>query len=491
MQDIELGKKVFKAASWLAFFNTISQVFSWFVTIVVARILSPDDYGLMALATIFTGYAATWSDLGLGEAIIQKQTITKNEVSSVFWFTLGISTLIAVSCFPISYVTAFIFHEPKIILLAQSVSVVFILNGLQIVPINLLKRDLNFKKAGFVDMNATIISCSFMLIIAHMGGGVWTLMGGIIVRSFAKLTLLYVVVRWTPYFHYSFQEAEPYLKFGSAVALSGTAFYVYDKADRFFAGRAWTSLMLGYYTFALNLSQLPTEKITVLINQVSFPALSRLQGDREEFNKFYLQLIRVTATVVLPLFVGGFLVSEEIINIMLGDKWVPIIFIFKFLCLAQIITSLNAANAFVHFAQGRPSWSMGYAMVSALLMPISFYFAVQYGLNAILVPWFTTYIAIFLAWVYITLRKMGIDLYKYIINIINPIVAALLMLLIVTGIGELRNIFPSYLNAFVSLLILKIIVSSFVYISYMWFFDRDLFRTIRNLLKSQHVGDAV
>lgn len=134
---------MFKGASWLAMFKFVSQLFSWVVTILVARILVPEDYGLMAMATIITGYAQMFAELGLGAAIIQKPQLIQIELSSVFWFSFMFGSMLALSCFPIAHLTAFIFHEPRVIPLTKTISLLFIFSSLQIVPLNLLK------KAGF------------------------------------------------------------------------------------------------------------------------------------------------------------------------------------------------------------------------------------------------------------------------------------------------------------------------------------------------------
>ena len=478
---ISLGKKAAKGASWLALFKLISQFFSWTVTILVARILVPEDYGLFELSMIFTGYAFIFSELGLGAAIIQRTKPTKGDLSSVFWFCMGVSFFLAILCIPISYLTAFIFNETRLISLTQAVAIIFILSGLQIVPLNLLKKELEFKKIGIIEMLSVFGACSSMLFIANMGGGVWTLFSGIIIRSLIQVILIYWTLRWVPKFHYSFNEAKSYLKFGIAVAIARSFFYIFSKSDRFFAGRFWSAKMLGYYSFALELAQLPTEKITVLINQVSFPLLSKFKNEKEKFNRMYLKIVKITMTLVMPIFVGGFFISEEVVNFFLGDKWSPIIFVFKFLCLSQILTSLNAINSFVHNAQGRPRWSVYYFASCAVLMGISFFIAAQHGINAIMIPWFTTYVFLCGAWITITFKKIGITSFQYIKNIMNILVATLIMVIPILGIQLLFSTYLIQWNSHVNLLVLKIIFGGLFYTGYLWLSDKELFYEIKAL----------
>ncbi len=480
---MSIVKKVFTGASWLAGFNIISQIFSWSITIVVARILVPADYGLMEVSTILTGYAAMFSELGLGSAIIQRRNSAPNEISSVFWFSFLISLLFALFCFPLSYFTAQIFKEPRVIYLTQAVALVFIFSGLQIVPFNLLKKELRFKAVGIIQMCGVIVSCVLMLILAHMGAGVWTLMIGMIVRSFVQMVLSYGMVKWRPRFYFNMKEATPYIKFGVATAISRSMFYVYDKSDRFFAGRIWSAKILGYYSLALQLAKLPTEKITVVINQVSYPAFSKLQDDPDAFNKFYLNIVKITMTMVLPLFVGGFLVSRELIEVLLGHKWMPIIFVFQYLCLTQVLTSLNAVNSFVHNAQGRPKWSMIYHGICAVFMPVSFYVAVQYGLNAMVVPWFTTYVFLCFGWIFVTIKKINIGLGSYISNIRHQLFATVAMIVPVLGVEYLLQSWQIQWHKDLLSLGLKLTSASLVYFSCLYLFDRKLLKNIKSILR--------
>lgn len=481
MTTSSIGKKVFKGASWLAMFKLISQLFSWGVTILVARILVPEDYGLMAMATIITGYAEMFAELGLGAAIIQKPKLIQEELSSVFWFSFMFGSLLALSCFPIAHLTAFIFHEPRVIPLTMTLSLLFILSSLQIVPLNLLKKELDFKIVGIIEMTATFVACSIMIIIAKMGGGVWTLLCGFLIRSFTSLILIYYKVRWLPKLHFNFNEAKSYLKFGITMALGRSLFYVWEQSDKFFAGRAWNTKILGYYSFAIQLAQIPTEKIVVLINQVAFPAFSKLQDDKDQFNTLYLNITKVTATIVLPLFVGGFLVGDNIVRILLNEKWYPIIFLFKYLCLSQIMMAMNAINNFAHAAQGRPHWGLCYHAAAAILMPVSFYLAVPYGLNAILIPWFTTFLLICSVWIITTLKKLGVPITAYIKNLSHPILAVLTMAAGVTVFEYLLVSLAKMDIPLIFILVMKVATGGVCYLGYLWVFNRQLFHDFKKL----------
>lgn len=485
---MSLEAKIFKGVSWMAFFNFFSQCVSWTITVLIARILLPSDYGLMAMSTIITGYALNLSDIGLGNAIIQRPQVSKNELSSVFWFTIGIAFLLAASCIPISYLTAYIMHEPRVIPVTQVVALVFILNGLQIVPSSILRKEMNFKAIGKIDMISVIVSSGFMLIIAKAGGGVWTLIMGYLIKSLIRTILLFVNSKWYPNLHYNFKESKHFLSFGILVAIGRSLFYVQEKSDKFFAGRAWNSKILGFYTFAQDLAQIPIDKIVSLINNVSFPAFAKAQDNKEHFNSLYLNITKVTAMVVLPIYVGGFFLGENIIRILLNPKWYPMVTVFKFLCLAQILTGMNAINNFVHAAQGRPNWALYYNIAGAVIMPVSFYFATQRGLNDILVPWFSSYVLLTVGWIIISLLKLGIPIRKYLSCLAAPVSATALMAL---GLYFfLHQNIPMPLEGKIAdyiYLSLGFSVGVAVYIGYTWFVEKKFIMNIRKLIGSGDV----
>jgi len=482
MASIE--KRVFKGASWLGIFKLISQIFSWLITILVARILVPDDYGLMEMATVITGYAAIFSELGLGAAIIQKDQLKTSDLSSIFWFALLFSAGLGVFCIFAAYPTAMIFNDNRVIPLTQSVSILFIISGLQIVPMNLLKKKLRFKAVGFLEMSGVIVSSSAMLLFAKLGFGAWTLILGHMIRNFTKMILAFSMSGWFPQFHFKFKETVVLLKFGITVAAGRSLFYLYEKSDRFFAGRAWNSVQLGLYSFALQLAAMPTEKIVVLINQVSFSAFSQLQHDKEKFNKFYLNIAKFTATVVIPIFLGLFSVGEDVVKTLLNPKWYPMIMVFRFLCLAQIMTAINAINNFVHTAKGKPVYSLYYNGILAVLMPIGFYFSVKHGFEAILIPWLTIYIFVNLIWSYFTLKILDIRISKYIKALSMPFFGSSVM----TGTIFLYSFFinRSDLTLLPILsLIVKITVGAITYMAILFLFDKDFIRKSIKMIKSK------
>jgi O-antigen/teichoic acid export membrane protein len=457
---MSLARNALRGASWLSIFRLFSQIYSWVITIQVARLLLPDDYALMAMSTILTGYAMLFSNLGLGSAIIYKKDASKEELSSVFWFSAILGGSFALISIILAYPTAIIFKNPKLIPLTQTVSILFILNALQIVPISIQNRDLKFKTIGLIEMVSTFISSSVMYVMAANGFGVWTLLLGNITLSFFKLVFSYFFTREWPLFYFSFKKVKSFLHFGVLTSI-GTSFrYIFEKSDRFFAGRAWGTTALGHYEFALDLSQLPVSKITSIINQVSFPVFSQLQHDRPRFNNYYLTITRLLLIAVCPLFIGGYIAGEDLIKVLLNPKWFSIIPLFKMLCLIQIFTIMSNINNYVHGALGKPKFYLYFNAACAIIMSLSFALTVKYGIDKIWIPWMTSYAALSVAWTFFTLQKIEISFWAYCTNLSKPVIGLVILFVSMFYINKVLLAIP--MN-YIALLSVKISLSVFIY----------------------------
>ena len=268
---MSVAKTAIKGASWLVLFRAISQIISWGATIVVTRLLVPADYGVMEMATMLTGYVVLISEMGFGAAIVQRKEISREELSSAFWFLLGWGVILGGICLILAYPTAAIFNTTETIAITQAIGLVYLSSVLMIVPRNILMRDLRFKALGFYEGSAIVVSCCAMVVMAWMGAGVWTLIGGHIIREGLKFLFFFWTCEWRPVLHYQFKEVRALLGFGISIAVGNSLDYVTNKSDRFFCGRELGEQNLGLYAIGLQFAQMANEKIVSIINSVGFP----------------------------------------------------------------------------------------------------------------------------------------------------------------------------------------------------------------------------
>jgi len=475
-------QKSFKGAIWLSFFNFISQIYSWVITILIARVLTPNDYGLMDMATIFTAYIAIFNELGLGAAIIQRKDVNENELSSLFWFVSLIGIVFAISSIIIAYPTAWLFDETRLIPITQLVSLVFVITALMIIPLNILNRNAEFKIIGFIELIAKLTASTAMLLIAYNGGGVWTLIWGTIILKLTQTILMYYFVKWRPKFHFNLNEIKPYMKFGLNIAGTRSVNYITNKADRFFAGKFLGATSLGYYSFAIQLASLPTEKIVSIIQRVTFPLFSRYQDNIEDFKYYYLKVIKLVALLTFPLYIGGAYLGNNLIPLILGEKWVPIIDIFIILSISQIFISILTFNKIALNALGLPHKNFYYSLIIAIFLSISFYLASQFNIFVMTIPWITILPIIIVIYTYYTIRKINLTFLEFLINIKNPILGSIFIILIFIIINKFNYIIK--LNNF-NLLILKLFSSIIIYIYFIYKVEKNNFNLIFNILKTK------
>lgn len=483
---MSLVKQAFRGAAWLGAFRFLSQSISWVATVIIARILLPEDYGLMEMATILTGYVVLFSELGLGSAIIQRETATEEELSSLFWLIFFWGVFLSMVCLLLAYPTAMIFHDPRVLRITQAVAILYVIGSLMIVPLGILNRNLEFKTIGFLDAISVLTSSFCMVVIAKTGGGVWTLIGGSIIKEFTKCVLLFSITPWKPRFRINFPEVKSYLHFGLFVAGSRSMGYIYSKSDSFFGGRLLGAGSLGYYSMAQQLSSIPNEKIVSLINNVSFPIFARYQDKRDEFNSFFLKLTNMIAFIVLPIYLGGFILAKDLIPGILGDKWVPVIFPFKVFCLSQILISISTPVSWVNIAQNRPQWGLYIGVICMFIMPLSFYFAAKKGLDALVLPWVTVDPALRIGFTYVTLRKINVRVVEYLKCILNPLLGALVMALFILLLKYI-----SYTSGHIfsvggiSNIIVYVVSGVVLYCSYTYIFNKSVVLRIKDLLFSK------
>ena len=335
------------------------------------------------------------------------------------------------ACWPLSYLTFSLFKESNTVAVTKAVGIIFVLSGCQVVPMALLRKNMQFKTIAIIEVISVLISSSLMLVIAKAGGGVWSLAGGRISVSFSKALLVTLYGGWRPSWWLRLKDVRSYFAFGLSMTFARSTFYLWEKSDRYFAGLFWKTSNLGLYTFALQLAQMPTEKIVTLINQVLYSGMAQVKDDPVSFNKLYLSSTRYTAIVVIPLFTIGYLFSSELITVFLNPKWLPITSLFSYLCLGQILLALNASNNFVHAALGRPYFGLIFHVVCLALMPLSFRIAAPYGYNAYAYPWLITYSLISVAWIIITLKTIKVPLLQYLSSVRSAIACSLVMVMVV------------------------------------------------------------
>ncbi|MBQ5718961.1 MAG: lipopolysaccharide biosynthesis protein, partial [Alistipes sp.] len=309
--------------------------------IVLARLLSPDDYGCIGMLAIFITVSNTFVDGGFGSALIQKKEPTQRDYSTIFWWNLFLSIVI----YGILYLGApFISQFYRIPLLSHVLrvqGVILIINALNIIQSNQLRKRLNFRKLAVVNIVSQLVGVCVAIVTAWHGWGVWALVAQQIVASSMTSILLWTLNRWLPDLVFSKESFKQLFGFGSFILCSNLINTFCNNVQGLLIGRFFTSATMGYYTQARKLEEVASHSFSTVVDQVSYPILSKFQSDNAAMQSVLYKLTTALAYVTFPLMLVLILVAEPLITLLYGDKWLPCVPYFQILCVAGIASCLQ------------------------------------------------------------------------------------------------------------------------------------------------------
>lgn len=290
-------------------------------TAILARMISPEEFGLIAMVAVITGFLTLLKDLGLSAATIQKADISHEQVSTLFWANVAIGAIaMLVTCLLAPLVSRF-YSEPRLTEITLALSIVFLLGGFAVQPRALLSRRLSFRAIAINDIVSHFFGTACAVYMALSGYGYWALVGQLITTSMADLCLTFYLVRWKPSPPNKLVNVKHLLKFGSDVAIFNSVNYFSRSVDNLLIGWYWGAAPLALYSKAYGLLILPIRQINAPLMSVSTPVLSKLQDDAQKFKSYFLSSFLLIASVTIPMIILLAAFAEEVIMIVLGPNW--------------------------------------------------------------------------------------------------------------------------------------------------------------------------
>lgn len=472
------SQKVLKGFLWLGTGTFLGQLIAWCSTIIVIRLLSPSDYGLMSMATIFLNLLIMLSELGLSASIIQAGKISEIEIRQIFGVVIISSFCSWVLCWLTAPMVAHFFNEDRLILLIRITSITFFLIALFIVPQSILIREMNFKAKAKVDISAQVGASVLALILAYKGMGVWALIYSLISMHIIKAIGFNMIHFYLVKPAFNLKGAEKLIKFGLTVTGDRLFYYLFTASDKIIAGKFLGEKLLGIYSVALNLASIPAEKVLPIITGVSFTSYARIQNDIERINRNLLRATRVIVVISFPLFWGMAGVAPEAIDLILGSKWISIVVPFQLICLILPFRALSLIFPPALFAIGKARINLINMIITSIVMAASFLIGVQYGLIGICIAWIVAYPVVFFITTTRCLKALELPLRHVILEVGFPLLASLLMLVFIIMIRKIDLPLHPLL-----LLILLILFGMFFYLSLVIAFKKDTYLELKKFLK--------
>lgn len=426
-----LKNSAIKGVIWTGKTKLLGQAISWISTIIILRILSPDDYGLMGMATVFLSLVQHINEMGLGAAIVHEKELTQKDLSTIYWFNLTIGSGFYMLAYFVAPVIAGFFNNEKITLLIRVLGVNLILGALRAIPFNMLIKEMSFDKKSKAEMASNLVSGVAAMIFAYTGFGVWSLAFSFVIMNVMLTVLVNYYYPWRPNWDFHPQRIREFLRFGQKVLASRLLFYGYGKTDVLIIGKVLGERSVGLYSIAADLSGRVVDVLSEILSQVAFSFYAKLQGDSASLQRYFLKLSKLVAFIGFPVFVGLILVAPDIFSIILTEQWRPLAPLFQILSAVAIVKTLAIVIPPFLIAIGRADINLKYTFLCALVMPISFALGSTFGLEGIAYAWLITYPFLFFYVLRHVLMITGLELQAYIQGIFPAISSSAVMALLV------------------------------------------------------------
>jgi O-antigen/teichoic acid export membrane protein len=348
-------------------------------TVILARLLTPADYGLIAMVAVVINFIMMFKDMGLSMATVQKSEINHAQISTLFWINIAISLLIMMILAGLAPLVSWFYTKPQLTLVTLALASTFIFSGLTIQHRALLIRQMRFGRIALVEISAMLISVIAAVISAYCGAGYWALVIMQVVLAITNAIGVWIVCPWRPGLPERHTNIGSMLFFGGNLTGFNLINYFARNADNILIGKFIGSTSLGFYSRAYSLLMLPIQQINAPISSVAIPALSRLQGQPEKFKNYYLQAINLIAFITMPLVLLMAALSNQIILIFLGPNWLPAALIFKVLAFSAVIQPILNTTGWIYISLNQTDRLVRWGMISCPVIILSFLIGLPWG----------------------------------------------------------------------------------------------------------------
>lgn len=378
-----IKKNTISGLLWSAVERFSVQGFQFIVSIVLARIISPAEFGLVGIILVFILISDIIINSGFSQALIQKKNRNNTDLSTVFYFNIVIGIVLYILLFALSPSISSYYHKPELEGILKMLSIVVMIKPLYLVQMTILSIKLNFKLRTKINLISALISGVVAIVLANKGFGVYSLVWQQIINNSLIVLLSFVFIRWFPALVFSLDSLVSLFGFGSKLLIAGLVRSIVDNGYAILIGRYLSIKDVGLYTQGRNIPDLISMNLFTILQNVFFPVMSSLQNDRESLIKFYHRGIEGVAFIIIPVMVGLMLISEPFVRYFLSAQWEGAIIVMQWIALSRLIIPISALNCSLINAVGR---SDAYLRIDLAKLPITIaalLLTVPYGLKVV------------------------------------------------------------------------------------------------------------
>lgn len=355
MSGNNLKRQTVTGAFWEGLHSGGAALLAFVSTIVLARLLTPEDYGYVGMIAIFIAVAETLINGGFGSALIQKKNPTDADYSTVFYVNIGVSALLYLILFLVAPIVGRFYHMPMLALVLRVQGIVIVTNAFKIVQCNILRKKLQFKTIAFVEISVAIVALALVIYLAWRGFGVWALVIWRLFISVATGILYWIVGYWKPHLMFSFASLKDLFGFGGYMLLSSIVNQIYANVQGLLIGRKFSAETMGYYSKAQNAESLASTLVSKISNNVSFPVLAELQNNRDAMAGVVRRMTKVLFFGTIPAMMLLFLIAEPLFILLYSERWLASVPYFRILCFMGMFSCVAGVgvNSIAALGKGR------------------------------------------------------------------------------------------------------------------------------------------
>lgn len=452
---MSLKSKSKAAFFWASIQQVAIVILNLTISILLARILQPEEFGLIGMLSIFIAIGRVLMSGGMGASIIRTQLPTQRELSTIFYFNFTFSLIVYGVIFFLAPIIANFFERSILEQLIRVYSLVIVIFSFSAVQFARLTQQMDFKLALKIKLPSIILGGISGLTFANFGFGVWSLIAMYLTQALFDALQLWSRTKWRPSLVFDTDDFKKHFNFGYKISLYGILDAIYNNINNLIIGKSFSAQTLGYYTRSYTLSNMPISNFQEVISKVTYPLLSSIQDDNSSLKLYYQKITQVTMIIIFPVMTLGVIIAEPLFVFFLTEKWLPAVPYFQLLCLSGFFIPLSSNNMNILKAKGRSSLIIKIGLAEKIIVGVGLFGAVYFGVYGLLI-----FLVIVSSINFMIKSHLGGGLIKY--GLILQVKDFLIFFLITSIVGFLTYLFFSFFfNEYSN--IISIISSSLVF----------------------------
>ena len=478
MSEQTLKQATTKGLFWSSVERFSNQGVQFVFSIILARLLSPSDYGIIAMVTIFFAVAQSFVDSGFSNALVRKTDRVEEDLSTCFYFNIGVGIIAYIVLFLIAPLVANFYNQPILSPIIRITGLEVMLNSLCVVQQALFTIKIDFKSQAKITLSATVISGIVGILLAYQGYGIWALVWQGVASSIVRMGLLWLMSKWRPRTGFSKSSFNYLFGYGSKLLASGLLDTIYNNIYPIVIGKFYNPAQLGNYSRALGWAQLPSANITSILQRVTFPVLSAIQDDTLRLQNSYRRLLKLSAFIVFPLMMGLAAIASPLIRVILTAKWDGCVLYLQILCFALMLYPIHAINLNLLQVKGRSDLFLRLEIIKKIIGVIILIITIPLGITAMCLGMVFSSIICLIVNTYYTSRFIDVGLLTQLKDLRIILINSLVM-------GGGIYILTSFIDIEGLKLVMGIVIGFLLYFIGSFYFSKAELQEVISLIKKK------